>query len=220
MFLSAPLANHCLCVDDRLGTTNCKRSLNILQGLYSSLRKFVLEETSPFSDTYATNEVEDFGEFEKLNINSKSDFRQYPKLISKDPAGNEYFCMLCNRELGNAYFRCKGCHEILHKDFNICLVCHRNKNTRLARFEMNSSRPLKGSGGKRSDYNHVPSNTRSLESCRCKQGPQCERCGYMICCSCKCHQEYSLHYRRYDDEMLNQFLAEMETVCNDNANDS
>ena len=70
--------------------------------------------------------------------------------------------MLCNRELENAYF-------LLHKNFKIC---HKNKNTRLARFnKMHLSHPLTSSGKKRSDYNHVPNNTRLEKSYNVNKDP-------------------------------------------------
>ena len=37
-----------------------------------------------------------------------------------DPFGNDYTCMICNRELANTYFRCEGCQELLLKEYKIC----------------------------------------------------------------------------------------------------
>ena len=39
------------------------------------------------------------------------------------PFGNDYTCMICNRELANTYFRCEGCQELLLKEYKICDDC-------------------------------------------------------------------------------------------------
>ena len=40
-----------------------------------------------------------------------------------DPFGNDYTCMICDRELANNYFHCEGCKELLLKEYKICDKC-------------------------------------------------------------------------------------------------
>mmetsp|Transcript_27757 Transcript_27757/g.40935 ORF Transcript_27757/g.40935 Transcript_27757/m.40935 type:complete len:302 (+) Transcript_27757:3-908(+) len=74
---------------------------------------------------------------------------------------------------------------------------------------MHPTRPLSGrsSAGKRADYNHISgARKEKKKNCSCKNGPPCRQCGYMICCSCKCHQKYSLRTRFRDASEIKSLL--------------
>ena len=69
--------------------------------------------------------------------------------------------------------------------------------------------------GKRTDFNHIPDKQYDKRGCLCKQGPKCRRCGLMSCCSCKCHQDYSLRFRFYDSEAMENLKNAVFAIVNE-----
>jgi len=177
--------------------------LTILKGIYPSLNKIVREQMGVVDDILG-----------EKGYYTKPDAACDPSKMTVDPFGNDFFCKLCSRELSNIYFHCDGCEHLLHKDFNICIDCYKRDDRRHLKFQMNPYRPFSEGQGCRSDYNHTPHHTKNAirkgGDCRCKQGPVCRRCGYMTCCSCKCHKEYSLHMRFMNRKHMESLISKVK----------
>ena len=75
--------------------------------------------------------------------------------------------------------------------------------------------------GIRTDYNHIPTKTPIRRSCSCRvaiKGPRCTRCGYMCCCSCKCHREYSQRFRFYNSKDMENLRDAVSDIVNASGN--
>lgn len=136
---------------------------------------------------------------------------------SIDAYGNDYFCKICQRELSNIYFHCEGCENLLAKDFNVCPDCYDNRSKIDVHFQMHPHRPISATKGRRADYNHLGGSRRDYKrACGCKNGPPCSTCDYMICCSCKCHKEYSMRLRLNSVQDLSKLLKGVQRYCTGN----
>ena len=113
---------------------SASRSLEVLKGIFPGLCQVLKKEIEAFNPEYKG--VNRLDEFETVTVHRTPDSQQNPQHMTVDPFGNDYFCMLCHRELGNVYLHCDGCEAILQKDFNICTSCHASKDRRNTNFLM------------------------------------------------------------------------------------
>jgi hypothetical protein len=100
-----------------------------------------------------------------------------------DPDGPDYFCQMCHSELDNLYFHCDGCEMHLHKDFNICVDCHRDKKWK-CKIQMCPT-----DSERKATINHtgdMPSQESSR--CPCRRGKACGVCGL---CTGKCRMNFA-----------------------------
>ena len=128
----------------------------------------------------------------KVAINSRPNAEEDPSQYGIDPYGNgDFLCRICMEELSNVYMHCDGCENLLKKDFNICVACHSEGGYKI-------SRQMHPFDSKRvSTLNHTGNMklNRSNTRCPCKNGIVCIHCEFCTGCSCKCHQNFTLHYR-------------------------
>ena len=110
------------------------QSLKILRGILLGVKRVLAEQIQCFNHRH--EEREELGEYEKLIIRNTPDALDDPQHVTVDPFGNDFFCMLCHKELGNTYLHCEGCEKLLSKDFNICISCHNIKAQRHQHVQM------------------------------------------------------------------------------------
>uniref|UniRef100_A0A7S3VAZ2 Uncharacterized protein n=2 Tax=Chaetoceros debilis TaxID=122233 RepID=A0A7S3VAZ2_9STRA len=178
--------------------------LIVLKGIYPGLKDIIECQINDINEKIKSSKTDT-----DVEVLPLPDAKKDPDRATIDPFGNDFNCKLCKKELSNTYMHCEGCEILLQKDFNICTDCHANDTRRLKNVTMHPTRPLSGrsSAGKRADYNHMPGATKEKKNnCSCKNGPPCRQCGYMICCSCKCHQKYSLRTRFRDASEIKSLL--------------
>eukprot|EP00557_Chaetoceros_sp_GSL56_P005613 CAMPEP_0176496820 /NCGR_PEP_ID=MMETSP0200_2-20121128/11393_1 /TAXON_ID=947934 /ORGANISM="Chaetoceros sp., Strain GSL56" /LENGTH=931 /DNA_ID=CAMNT_0017894789 /DNA_START=80 /DNA_END=2875 /DNA_ORIENTATION=+ len=176
--------------------------LTVLKGVYPGLKRIVSDQIEMIDAKIEEENPEK--PYRRVIVKNEPDSDNGFSTV--DPFGNDFFCFLCHQELGNAYMHCNGCEELLQKDFNICLACHSNEDRLLTDVQMHPYSELTSSSGRRTDYNHAPRKNRDMQRCGCKKGPNCKRCKLMTCCSCKCHQDYSLRFRLYSMADLKNLL--------------
>eukprot|EP00979_Chaetoceros_neogracilis_P014102 scaffold4440_cov133-Chaetoceros_neogracile.AAC.1 len=115
---------------------------------------------------------------------------------------------------------CNGCEDLLQKDYNICITCHSDDEKLMTDYQMHPFSDIKTAGGKRTDVNHAPRKNRDYKrGCACRQGPYCKRCNFMVCCSCKCHQNYSLRFRFYGLTAMENMIASMDAILRNTSSD-
>ncbi|GFH56627.1 hypothetical protein CTEN210_13103 [Chaetoceros tenuissimus] len=187
-----------------------ENSIKILTALQGSLRKLFGDQIELFK--IASNGGIYKDQHRKLIIKPNADAHE--KITSIDPFGNDFFCSLCFQELGNIYMHCEGCEELLQKDYNLCAGCYSDEGRFLSGFQMNAFLSIEKIQGRRTDYNHYPDKKHFRSNCPCKNGPMCRRCRLRTCCSCRCHAEYSLHYRFYDQNAMENILKDVEQTLN------
>ena len=187
-----------------------------MRGIHDGLREVLSKQINLFSEVRDGDKS--FDAYEKLRINRSTDSNHDSLKATVDPFGNDFFCMLCNQELGNTYMHCDGCENLLQKDFNICINCHDVKDMRQADHQMNPTHSLSSALGRRCDINHIPLQKKTFSSrmCGCNVGgSKCRKCNFMACCSCKCHQQYTLRNRFYNEDEMRSLLLDVDTVLNE-----
>ena len=187
-----------------------------MRGIHDGLREVLSKQINLFSEVRDGDKS--FDAYEKLRINRSTDSNHDSLKATVDPFGNDFFCMLCNQELGNTYMHCDGCEDLLQKDFNICINCHGVKNMRQADHQMHPSHSLSSALGRRCDINHIPLQKKSYSTkvCGCNiGGSKCKTCKFMSCCSCKCHKQYTLRSRFYNENQMRSMLHDVDVVLNE-----
>ena len=184
--------------------------MTVLSGIFPSLQDVVQRHDS----AVRTTQKHKTGNYKwaKVSIDTKPNTWQDPGTFSLDPYGAvDCFCKFCKGELSNIYMHCDGCETLLNKDFNICSSCHKEGKYKIY-YQMHpcSKKPS-------SDLNHTGNmEQKGSARCPCKNGTHCTctctYCGYCTGCSCKCHQQFTLHYRfmGIDDEL--RLLGEAKKI--------
>mmetsp|Transcript_7055 Transcript_7055/g.12792 ORF Transcript_7055/g.12792 Transcript_7055/m.12792 type:complete len:471 (+) Transcript_7055:45-1457(+) len=152
--------------------------------------------------------TEDVKDSWRVSIDPKPNARENPVTFALDPYGaGDFFCKFCYEELSNVYMHCDGCEKLLNKDFNICSSCHMEGKYKIFHkmhpFNVKPQSILNHTGNK-----HMLRRGR----CPCKNGKECQYCGYCTGCSCRCHQWFTLHYRFMDLEYEQQLLHHAESI--------
>mmetsp|Transcript_6307 Transcript_6307/g.12103 ORF Transcript_6307/g.12103 Transcript_6307/m.12103 type:complete len:145 (+) Transcript_6307:485-919(+) len=110
---------------------------------------------------------------------------------------------------------CDGCEELLNKDYNICVSCFSEGNHKCFSYmhPFNKRR--------NTSINHVGNMKleRKGASCVCGNGPKCKSkaCGYCAGCSCRCHTNFTMHFRFMSIEDEVALLRSVEAAVGDNA---
>lgn len=179
--------------------------LTVLKGIFPTLKGILQDQISEIREKTEISKTDPY-----VKVVPLPDAKKDPQKFTIDPFGNDFFCKICQQELSNIYMHCEGCESLLQKDFNICIDCHGNDSVRLKNVTMHPNRPLNNSNaGRRADYNHMPATIQNKKGgCKCKNGPVCRQCHFMICCSCKCHKKYSLRMRFRDVNEIESLLKD------------
>jgi len=186
--------------------TSNQTYISKLKGIYPGLNQIMKQQLKEFEN--AKSQASD----QNVIIEDKPDSKKNPEKVTIDPFGNDFFCRLCRKELSNIYMHCEGCEVLLEKDFNICNDCHRRERLHPRPFQMHPTRKINGtSAGARTDFNHHPQKNSGRRMCGCKNGPVCRVCKYRVCCSCICHQKYSLRMRFHDASEIISLLEEVRS---------
>lgn len=185
--------------------------MTVLRGILTSLQYVVHRHNSAVRMSKEWGWERQVKEFKwaKVSIDEKPNTWQDPGTFSLDPYGaGDFFCKFCMEELSNIYMHCDGCEKLLNKDFNICSNCHKEGKYKVSFYQMH---PF--STKRFSVLNHTGNMTLERAArCPCKNGKPCSNCNFCTGCSCKCHQQFTLHYRfmEIDDEL--QLLSEAERI--------
>jgi hypothetical protein len=184
--------------------------MTVLSAILPSLQYVVqrhnsaVQMSSGWAQKRRTNEYK----WAKVSIDAKPNTWQNPGTFSLDPYGaGDFFCKFCMEELSNIYMHCDGCEKLLSQDFNICGSCHEQGKYKIY-YQMHPC-----SEKRFSVLNHTGSMQQDRSArCPCKNGKPCTSCRYCTGCSCKCHQQFTLHYRfmGIDDEL--RLLGEAEKI--------
>ena len=127
----------------------------------------------------------------------------------------DFVCRLCGEELSNCYMHCDGCEELLNKDYNVCVSCHSEEKYKCFSYmhPFNKRR--------NTSINHVGNMKydRKGSKCECKNGPICKSksCGYCAGCSCRCHTNFTMHFRFMSIKDEVALLKRVETAVGRNA---
>ena len=184
--------------------------MTVLSGILPSLQYVVQRHNSAVQMSSGWAQKRKTGDYKwaKVSIDAKPNTWQNPGTFSLDPYGaGDFFCKFCMEELSNIYMHCDGCEKLLSQDFNICSSCHEQGKYKIY-YQMHPC-SLK----KFSVLNHTGNMEQNRSArCPCKNGKPCTYCGYCTGCSCKCHQQFTLHYRfmGIDDEL--RLLGEAEKI--------
>ena len=128
-----------------------------------------------------------------------------------DPFGNDYTCKICNRELANTYFHCEGCEELIKKGYNICDKCFTEE-----RFKCNTAMKDEKLKELASNLHHIGKVPRECKDCRRKMAfPECEICKLCTWCKCRCHWNFSKHYRFFNPRDLLELKVNCEALVGD-----
>ena len=129
-----------------------------------------------------------------------------------DPFGNDYTCVICNRELANTYFRCEGCQELLLKDYNICDECFAEDRFKCYT-PQNDDKLLDWA----SNFHHIGKvPMKTCEPCRRKRRiPKCVICKECTWCECRCHWNFTKHTRFFNQKALIEFKVNCEALVGD-----
>jgi hypothetical protein len=128
-----------------------------------------------------------------------------------DPRGNDYYCATCSAELGNLMFHCNGCEALLQKDFNICACCYgQGKYTTTHTFNSNIKKQTATSTGFHTGefYGNVSTPHPHYQLC-----PACKFC---TCCSCRCHTNFSMHFRKHTEDQSAILVEKVKSIVGDN----
>lgn len=185
----------------------------VLRGLLPSLRFLVKQQvlvTQAVKQQVLATQAVKRRASSKLSVAKRPNSWENPTTFLVDPYGvSDFFCKLCHVELSNVYMHCDGCEELLSCDFNICVKCH-SQGAYRANIQMN---PL--NSRRCSIVNHVGDSERDRgKSCPCKM-PICKRCRLCSTCSCKCHQEFTLHHRLLNATGLENVVKRVESIVGD-----
>ncbi|KAK1736014.1 hypothetical protein QTG54_013150 [Skeletonema marinoi] len=185
--------------------------MTVLRGILTSLQYVVHRHNSAvsMSKERGWEKGDKQNKWAKISVDAKPNTWQDPGTFSLDPYGSgDFFCKFCMEELSNIYMHCDGCEKLLNKDFNICSNCHKEGKYRVSFYQMH---PF--STKRFSVLNHTGNMILERAArCPCKNGKPCNNCNFCTGCSCKCHQQFTLHYRfmGIDDEL--QLLSEAERI--------
>ena len=186
--------------------------MTVLRGILTPLKFVVHRHKSAvhMSKGWGEKIRDEQNNWAKVSVDSKPNTWQDFETFSLDPYGaGDFFCMFCMEELSNIYMHCDGCEKLLNKDFNICSRCHKEGNYKIDFYQMH---PF--SKKRSSVLNHVGNNMilERKARCRCRNELPCNNCNFCTGCSCKCHQQFTLHYRfmRIDDEL--RLLSDAESI--------
>ena len=185
--------------------------MTVLRGILTSLQYVVHRHNSAvrMSKEWGWEREDKQFKWAKVSVDEKPNTWQDPGTFSLDPYGSgDFFCKFCMEELSNIYMHCDGCEKLLNKDFNICSHCHREGKYKVSFYQMH---PF--STKRFSVLNHTGNMIQERAArCPCKNGKPCSNCDFCTGCSCKCHQQFTLHYRflGIDDEL--QLLSDAERI--------
>ncbi len=180
----------------------------ICRGILPSLRMVVDNEMSALvgARTRCRAEVGKSNNDDPFNDMDKSDACADPLNAEIDPYGNEdYTCKICSKELANVYCHCNGCDTMLGKDFNICVDCHEQKKHRID--------VMMGRCERLQSSHHHTGSFGTGKSCTCQEQTKtkkCFKCQRCACCWCKCHSDFSVHCRFFDEQAASTLVSKVE----------
>ena len=188
--------------------------LTILRGILPSLKYVIRRHSAAVntSNNWLSRKDDKQYKWAKVTVDSKPNTWQDPGTFSLDPYGaGDFFCKFCMEELSNIYMHCDGCEKLLNKDFNICSNCHMEGKYKVSYY----NHPF--STKRQSVLNHTGNmeNERSAR-CPCRNGKPCINCNFCTGCSCKCHQQFTLHFRFMGIEDELELLSESERIVGTN----
>ena len=181
----------------------------ICRGILPGLRDLVhlLQEARQVAGSKVKSVVAGGRKMDLLDIVHRTDAGQDPSTTPIAPYGKEYTCRFCSRELSNIYCHCNGCEDLLLADFNLCVFCHAQKKHK-------SNVTMQSTGGELHSGHHHTGGFWNTQ-CYCKASPRsgnCSVCAECARCCCRCHSNFSVHCRFFNEEDENRLLRRVEKL--------
>ena len=195
----------------------------VLKGIKRSLFEVVDTHSrwySKFQTSWNDTSVDDFRDKKHLvTIENKTD-ANISGLNSINPYSNDFYCIICHKELSNMYLHCFGCDKLLGKDYNLCMDCHGNKeyeNLHEMHHEPDESMTCNAKKNHTGAMPNVVDKDKRKKKGKCTCDDSVENCDYCeLCtgCSCTCHTNFMLRFRCMTIEDEKQLCEKVKDIVN------